>query len=70
MATSENIRDRIRKEIQLPKDILKDLKIVAAYSDKSVKKYMEDLIIQDVKAKSLRLAKNSNHNKRNGNVSS
>ena len=49
--------DKFRKEIHLPKDILKDLKIVAAYADKSVKKYMEDLIIQDVKAKAAKLLK-------------
>jgi len=49
--------DKFRKEIHLPKDILKELKIVAAYTDKSVKKYMEDLIIQDVKMKAAKLLK-------------
>jgi hypothetical protein len=49
--------DKFRKEIHLPKDILKELKIVAAYTDKSVKKYMEDLIIQDVKMKTAKLLK-------------
>ncbi|MBI1767604.1 MAG: hypothetical protein HYR67_04425 [Bacteroidetes bacterium] len=49
--------EKLRKEIHLPKDILKDLKIVAAYADKSVKKYMEDLVIQDVKGKAPKLLK-------------
>jgi hypothetical protein len=43
------MKDVLRKQIDLPKETIKDLKIVAAYSDKSVKKYMEDLIINDVK---------------------
>jgi hypothetical protein len=49
--------EKFRKEIHLPKDILKDLKVVAAYADKSVKKYMEDLIIQDVRVKAGKLQK-------------
>jgi len=52
-----HMADKFRKEIHLPKDILKELKIVAAYTDKSVKKYMEDLIIQDVKMKAAKLLK-------------
>ena len=56
--------DKFRKEIHLPKEILKDLKIVAAYADKSVKKYMEDLVIQDVKGKAHKLQKNSAYDRR------
>jgi hypothetical protein len=56
--------EKFRKEIHLPKEILKDLKIVAAYADKSVKKYMEELIIQDVKTKAIRLSKNPSHERR------
>jgi len=52
-----SMSEKFRKEIHLPKDILKDLKIVAAYADKSVKKYMEELIIQDVRTKVPKLSK-------------
>jgi hypothetical protein len=51
--------EKFRKEIHLPKEILKDLKIVAAYADKSVKKYMEDLIIQDVRVKASKFSRNN-----------
>ena len=56
--------EKFRKEIHLPKEILKDLKIVAAYADKSVKKYMEELIIQDVKTKAPKLSKVSANERR------
>jgi hypothetical protein len=39
---------KTRKEIHLPTQIIHDLKIVSAYSDKSVKKFMEDVIVQVV----------------------
>lgn len=42
--------EKIRKEIHLPMQIIRDLKIVAVHADKSVKKYMEDLIVHDVKS--------------------
>jgi hypothetical protein len=56
--------EKFRKEIHLPKEILKDLKIVAAYADKSVKKYMEELIIEDVRVKATKLSKISVHERR------
>jgi hypothetical protein len=56
--------EKFRKEIHLPKEILKDLKIVAAYADKSVKKYMEELIIQDVKTKAPKLSKTTLNERR------
>lgn len=56
--------EKFRKEIHLPKDILKDLKIVAAYADKSVKKYMEELIIQDVRVKATKLSKSNVYDRR------
>ena len=40
--------EKVRKEIHLPLQLLRDLKIVAAHADKSVKKYMEDLVMRDV----------------------
>jgi hypothetical protein len=40
--------EKIRKEIHLPAQIMRDLKIVAAYADKSVKKYMEDVVLHDI----------------------
>ncbi len=49
--------ERIRKEIHLPKELSRDLKIIAAMFDKSVKKYMEDLIILDLVFKSKNLIK-------------
>lgn len=56
--------EKFRKEIHLPKEILKDLKIVAAYADKSVKKYMEELIIQDVRVKATKLSKSNVYDRR------
>lgn len=41
--------EKVRKELHLPSQIAKDLKIAAALSDKSVKKYMEDVILYEVK---------------------
>jgi hypothetical protein len=41
--------EKIRKEIHLPLEMAIELKIVAAYRDKSVKKFMEDLIVYEVK---------------------
>lgn len=41
--------DKIRKEIHLPSEMLRELKIVAAHADKSVKKYIEDLVVHDVR---------------------
>ncbi|HTH55503.1 MAG TPA: hypothetical protein VL728_05615 [Cyclobacteriaceae bacterium] len=49
--------EKIRKEIHLPPQIVKDLKIVAAHADKSVKKYMEDLVVHDVKLQMIKTEK-------------
>jgi len=49
--------EKVRKEIHLPSEIIRDLKIVAAYSDKSVKKYMEDLILFAVKSQIVKITK-------------
>ena len=49
--------EKIRKEIHLPSQIIRDLKIVAAHADKSVKKYMEDLIIHDIKSQIIKIGK-------------
>ena len=49
--------EKIRKEIHLPSQIIRDLKIVAAHSDKSVKKYMEDLVMRDVQSQITKLSK-------------
>jgi len=50
--------DKIRKEVHLPLPVVKDLKVVAAHADKSVKKYMEDLILGEVKVQMARINKN------------
>jgi hypothetical protein len=47
--------EKIRKEIHLPSQVIKDLKAVAAEADKSVKKYMEDLIQLDVKMQMVKI---------------
>jgi hypothetical protein len=39
----------MRKQIDLPDDLLRDLKLLAMSVDKSVKKFMEDLIINHIK---------------------
>jgi hypothetical protein len=49
--------EKIRKEIHLPLQIVKDLKIVAAQADKSAKKYIEDLILNDVRLQMMRINK-------------
>jgi hypothetical protein len=49
--------EKIRKEIHLPSLIVKDLKIVAAYADKSVKKYMEDLVLHEIKSQMVKINK-------------
>jgi len=41
--------EKIRKEIHLPLEIALELRIVAAHRDKSVKRFMEDLIVYEVK---------------------
>ena len=38
----------VRKLIDLPKSIIRDLKILALESDKSLKSYLQDLIITEV----------------------
>lgn len=40
----------IRKQIDLPKETVKELKVLAAYADSNVKKYIETIVIQHVKA--------------------
>lgn len=41
--------EKIRKEIHLPPQIITDLQFIAAQADKSPKKYIEDLIVGEVK---------------------
>lgn len=41
--------EKIRKQIDLEKEIIKELKILAAHADKDVKNYLQDLVIQHVK---------------------
>jgi hypothetical protein len=41
--------DKIRKQIDLDREIIKDLKILAAHADKDVKNYLQDLVIQHVR---------------------
>ena len=41
--------EKIRKEIHLPLEMALELKIVAAHRDKSAKRFMEDLIVSEVK---------------------
>jgi len=50
--------EKTRKEIHLPNEILRDLKIVAAHADKSVKKYIEDVILGEVKLQIVKINKN------------
>jgi hypothetical protein len=47
----------MRKEINLPNELLKDLKTVAFHADKTVKKYMEDVVIQKIKEDMKRIKK-------------
>jgi len=51
--------EKIRKEIHLPSEIIKDLKIIAANADKSVKRYLEDLVVQDVQAQTKKIGRTS-----------
>jgi len=44
-------QDVVRKQIDIPKNIIKDLKLIALNADKSVKRYIEDLILNDIKSK-------------------
>jgi hypothetical protein len=41
--------EKIRKQIDLEKEIIKELKILAAHADKDVKNYLQDLVIQHVR---------------------
>lgn len=41
--------EMIRKQIDLDKETVKELKVLAAHADKAVKSYMQDLIVQHVK---------------------
>lgn len=41
----------MKKLIDLPDDLLKDLKILAAHADKPVKNYIEGVIIDHIKKK-------------------
>ena len=45
----------MRKEIIIPDILIKDLKKVAFHHDKSVKKYMEDVVINDIKEKTKKI---------------
>jgi hypothetical protein len=42
----------MKKLIDIPDEIVKDLKILAINDDKDLKNYLQDLIIEHVKAKS------------------
>jgi hypothetical protein len=41
--------EKIRKQIDLEKEVIKELKILAAHADKDVKNYLQDLVIQHVR---------------------
>jgi hypothetical protein len=41
----------MRKLIDIPDDLVKDLKILAVHADKDLKTYIQDLIIEHVKKK-------------------
>ena len=49
----------MRKEVIIPDALIKDLKKLAFHADKTVKKYMEDVIISDIKEKTKKLADSS-----------
>jgi hypothetical protein len=49
--------EKVRKEVHLPSQIIRDLKMVADQADKSAKKYMEDLVLQEVRLQMLRINK-------------
>jgi hypothetical protein len=48
MENFENDSRTLKKLIDLPKPIVKDLKKLALEADKSLKKYIEDVIVQEV----------------------
>jgi hypothetical protein len=48
MENLENASGTLKKLIDLPKPIVKDLKKLALEADKSLKKYIEDVIVQEV----------------------
>lgn len=39
----------MRKLIDIPDDLVKDLRILAAHADKDVKNYIQDLLIEHIK---------------------
>ena len=47
----------MRKQVDIQDDLLKDLKIVAAHADKSVKKWLEDLIANAIREQAKKLKK-------------
>jgi hypothetical protein len=51
--------DKVRKEIHLPQQTIRDLRIVAALFDKSPKKYLEDLVIENVKSQIIKIRSGS-----------
>jgi hypothetical protein len=46
----------MRKEIVIPDTLIRDLKQIAFNADKSVKKYMEDVVINDIREKAKKLS--------------
>lgn len=40
----------MRKNIDIPDEILKDLKILAVMADKDLKNYIQDLLVEHVRA--------------------
>ncbi len=41
--------EKIRKQIDLDKEVIRELKILAAHADKDVKNYLQDLVVQHVR---------------------
>jgi hypothetical protein len=39
----------MKKLVDIPQELIKDLKILAAHADKDVKNYLQDLIIEHIK---------------------
>jgi hypothetical protein len=63
--------DKIRKQIDLDREVIKELKILAAHADKDVKNYLQDLIVRHVRELSQRSrVRSSNSNSSNNSSSS
>jgi hypothetical protein len=63
--------DKIRKQIDLDREVIKELKILAAHADKDVKNYLQDLIVRHVRELSQRTrTRSANTNSNSSNSSS